>query len=294
MSESAFWPVADKAIPIPHAVRAAESLCPGLAKWARRDRVCLMDTSAYESDELLNQYLFFHYGSPADQLPWKDGPAQALGFAQRCVREGVDLERLPGRAAALDVGCAVGGATFELSRHFAHCVGIDYSHAFVAAARQLQTSGEMEVEVVETGTRKSRHRIARPEGTIGSLQFEQGDAHALRPDLGVFEVVLAANLLCRLARPALFIERLAGLVSTGGQLIITTPNTWLESFTARDYWIGATPETGEPLEALEALLRPAFRLDRVWDMPFLIREHARKYQWSVAQASRWIRHSDPA
>lgn len=253
-----------------------------------------MDTSSYESAELLHQYLLFHYGAPADQLPWENGPAEALGFPQRCVREGVDLSKLSGREAALDVGCAVGGATFELSRHFEVCVGIDYSHAFVEAARQLQTDGELTVEAVETGTRRSRHRIARPEGTIGSLFFEQGDAHAPRPDLGSFDVVLAANLLCRLARPTAFIRRLAGLVRPGGQLIITTPNTWLESFTAREYWIGATPETGEPLEALEALLAPEFRLDRAWDMPFLIREHARKYQWSVAQASRWIRLSDPA
>ena len=26
------------------------------------------------------------------------------------------------------------------------------------------------------------------------------------------------------------------------------------------------------------------------NLPFLIREHSRKYQWSVAQGSRWIRH----
>lgn len=253
-----------------------------------------MDTSAYESAELLHQYLLFHYGAPGDQLPWEHGPAQALGFPQRCVREGVDFARLARCEAALDVGCAVGGATFELSRHFSRSVGIDYSYTFVEAARELQEAGAREVEVVETGTRRSRHRIERPGGTIGSLHFEQGDAHALRPDLGDFDVVLAANLLCRLARPALFIERLAGLVRPGGQLIITTPNTWLESFTAREYWIGATPETGEPLEALEGLLAPTFRLERAWDMPFLIREHARKYQWSVAQASRWIRLSDPA
>jgi 2-polyprenyl-3-methyl-5-hydroxy-6-metoxy-1,4-benzoquinol methylase len=102
--------------------------------------------------------------------------------------------------------------------------------------------------------------------------------------------VLAANLLCRLARPQAFIDRLPQLVRPGGQLIITTPNTWLESFTAREFWIGATPETGEPLEALQERLEPNFQLDRTWDMPFLIREHSRKYQWSVAQASRWIRH----
>ena len=74
-------------------------------------------------------------------------------------------------------------------------------------------------------------------------------------------------------------------------MLITTPNTWLESFTARAFWIGATPETGAPLEALSASLEDAFSIEEQWDMPFLIREHQRKYQWSVAQATRWIRHA---
>jgi 2-polyprenyl-3-methyl-5-hydroxy-6-metoxy-1,4-benzoquinol methylase len=39
---------------------------------------------------------------------------------------------------ALDVGCAVGGTSFELSRDFDHVVGIDFSHAFVDAANAMK------------------------------------------------------------------------------------------------------------------------------------------------------------
>lgn len=34
----------------------------------------------------------------------------------------------------MDVGCAVGGASFELARAFPHVLGIDYSKHFVDAA----------------------------------------------------------------------------------------------------------------------------------------------------------------
>jgi hypothetical protein len=34
-----------------------------------------------------------------------------------------------------------------------------------------------------------------------------------------------------------------------------------------------------------------FNLVTTKDLPFLIREHARKFQWSVAQASIWQRRS---
>jgi putative 4-mercaptohistidine N1-methyltranferase len=247
--------------------------------------------STYETDEILQQYLLFHYGEPKDLLPWEFGPREAVNFPVRCVTQGVAVDRLAGRARALDIGCAVGRSTFELGRIFEEVTGIDYSFAFVTAARMLYREGSVPYRIRETGTITREVTACRPEGACARLFFEQGDAQKLRADLGSFDFVLAANLLCRLARPVDFLARLPGLVNPGGQLVITTPNTWMESFTARQYWIGATPETGEPLEALAKQLEPHFQLDATWDMPFLIREHVRKYQWSVAQASRWIRQA---
>jgi putative 4-mercaptohistidine N1-methyltranferase len=244
----------------------------------------------YESDELLQQYLLFHYGEAADQMPWPDGPKAALEFPVRCVNEGLDTERIPKAGSALDIGCAVGRSSLELSRFFTSVIGIDYSETFVEAARQMADKGKAELAIKETG-KITRHVTLHcaPERK-GRIDFEQGDAMDLRADLGSFDCVFAANLLCRLGQPQKFLERLPGLVCPGGQLLIFTPNTWLEEFTAVDYWLGATPETGEPLEALEATLKEDFILDKTWDLPFLIREHRRKYQWSVAQGSRWIRH----
>lgn len=248
-----------------------------------------MDGSIYESDETLQQYILFHYGDAEDQLPWDFGPRQDLGFPVRCVTEGVEVEALPARGRALEVGCALGRSSFELARIFDSVTGIDYSDAFIMAARMLYREGSFHLRIKETGTITREIVVSRPAGVTGQIRFEQGDAQRLPEDMGSYDCVLAANLLCRLERPLDFLRELPRLVNTGGQLIITTPNTWLESFTAQNFWIGATPETGEPLEALEKDLSPFFKLDKCWDMPFLIREHQRKYQWSVAQATRWIR-----
>ncbi len=43
------------------------------------------------------------------------------------------------------------------------------------------------------------------------------------------------------------------------------------------------------MSALREKLEPAFEVCAVFDLPFLIREHRRKYQWSVAEASVWQR-----
>ena len=39
-----------------------------------------------------------------------------------------------GEPLALDIGCAVGGASFALARAFPHVLGIDFSQHFVNAA----------------------------------------------------------------------------------------------------------------------------------------------------------------
>jgi hypothetical protein len=101
-----------------------------------------------------------------------------------------------------------------------------------------------------------------------------------------------ANLIDRLSNPTQCLAQLADLLTPGGQLIITSPYTWLEEFTPKDNWLGGFERHGGKvmtLATLQDFLAPQFELRGVKDLPFLIREHARKYQWSVAQASLWIR-----
>ena len=248
-----------------------------------------MAENIYESDRLVREYLLFHYGNPDEILPWAGGPRDALGFAERCVTELLDVASLGADARALDVGCAVGRSSFELARHYREVTGIDYSRAFVTAATKVGQEGAADYDYVIEGERTAQAVARLPEGVDASrVVFEVGDAMSLREDLGSFDLVLAANLLCRLPDPRKFIDRLPSLVRPGGQLLLTTPFTWLEEFTPRKDWIGGR-EGESSADALRALLSPHFELRFQKDLPFLIREHARKYQWSVAWGTRWIK-----
>jgi len=247
----------------------------------------------YETDRLLSEYLLFHYGTPEEVLPPAFAPLsprEALGFAERAVAE--TFEREPSERA-LDLGCAVGRSSFELARFSREVVGIDFSRRFIDAARALQRTGAIGYARVDEGTLTTPLTARVPEGIERErVLFETGDAMALRDDLGTFDRVLAANLLCRLGEPRRCLERLPSLVRPGGQLVITTPCTWMDEFTPRDHWLGGVERAGIRVTTLASLrdaLEPAFELCRSADLPFLIREHARKYQWSVAQASIWRR-----
>lgn len=236
----------------------------------------------YETPRLLDEYLLFHYGDPAEVLPWEEGPRGALGFPVRTVTAFLDGSP---RGRALDLGCAVGRSAFELSRFCEEVTAVDYSQSFVRAGEQLRTEGSLPYTCREEGrlTRlltARRPTDCRPE----RVQFEQGDAMHLRAGLGDFDIVHAANLLCRLTEPALLLQRLPQLVRPGGTLILTTPCTWLEEYTPPQRW----PQ-GSTFDWLREALEPAFTLEQQRDLPFLIREHARKYQWTVALGTCWQR-----
>ncbi len=236
----------------------------------------------YESRKLLDEYLLFHYGTHEEVLPYETGPHDALGFAVRTVTENIE-PHAGGRA--LDIGCAVGRSSFELSRFCDEVIGIDYSSAFVEAAETIRGEGLLKYQRLEEAHRSTElSALVPPESRPEAIRFETGDAMDLRNDLGSFDVVHAANLLCRLREPAELLKRFPDLVSPGGQLVLTTPCTWLGEFTPPEKW----PDK-PTVEWLEDHLGDAFRRTKTRDMPFLIRETARKFQWTVAQASVWER-----
>lgn len=246
-------------------------------------------TNFYETDKAVSEYLLFHYGDRHDLLYQGIGPEESLNFAQRCGRLHKDFEL--DRSRALDLGCAVGGAGYAMSESFAETVGIDFSHALVEAANRLGQEKEMEISISVEGDLQRKARIALPEKSRPDrASFQQGDAMNLDRQLGTFDFVLMANLIDRLPDPARCLEAIPDYLNTNGLLAITSPYTWLAEYTPRENWLGGYVEDGKPVRAsdrLGELLSPRFRFAGERNLPFLIREHERKNQYSIAHATLW-------
>jgi putative 4-mercaptohistidine N1-methyltranferase len=245
----------------------------------------------YDSDRAISEYLILHYGGPAGRIP--AALAGALQFPERCVGECLDPARLPQPARALDLGCAVGRSSFELARHCAQVIGIDFSARFISVATQLRDNGSCNFKCIEEGElTRPHHAIVPPDIDRKRVTFEQGDAVRLRSGLGTFDVVLMANLIDRVDHPAQCLAQLPGLLKQGGQLVITSPYTWLAEYTPRENWLGGFMRDGQPVQTfdtLQKILAPNFEPPRQKDLAFVIREHARKFQLGFAEASVWIR-----
>jgi putative 4-mercaptohistidine N1-methyltranferase len=249
----------------------------------------------YEDDALLSAYLLFHYGSTqqiregSHAAKWI--PDEALQFPLATVwstfEDGdADKARVE---RALDIGCAVGRSTFELANLAEEVIGVDFSDAFISAASRLLAGETLRCRRSDEGHRARTIDIAFPpaaELADGRVHFEVGDAMNLRPHLGSFDLVHAANLLCRLPNPRAFLKRLPDLVRPGGQLVLATPCSWLTEFTPQEEQPDADSST---LDFLHRYLSDSFEFCSVAEIPFAIREHARKFQLSTSQTSVWRR-----
>jgi len=250
-------------------------------------------SSLYESPKLLGEYLLLHYGG-AEELGLEILPVDRvvfnIPFPLRCVRHLLDVDLLPKDATSLELGCSVGAAAFEMARSCKHVEASDYSASFITAAERLREEGRLDaIRLVQGDRTKPFTAVVPPDIDRSRVSFSVQDATALPEPLGPFDVVLAANLLCRLPDPDALLKRFTNLVKPGGQLLLTTPFTWLEEFTPRDRWIGGATTGTSCEEELARRLSPHFRLHRRIDLPFLIREHERKYQLGIALGTSWIR-----
>ncbi|MEO6908008.1 MAG: putative 4-mercaptohistidine N1-methyltransferase [Abditibacteriaceae bacterium] len=238
----------------------------------------------YESPQMLADYLLFHYGDDADVMPWEFGPKDALQYPARCVQLCKNASN--GHAKrVLDLGCAVGKSTFELARFADEVIGIDYSYQFINAANQLKETGAHDYQILQGGDETELRTAWVTEDIDRSrVHFRHGDACNLSDDLGTFDGALMANLLCRLPDPKSCLERMKNLISQKGWLVIATPASWSEEYTPREKWMA---KNGSTLNGIRECLEPIFTLEQRQDLPFVLREHRRKFQWTVAEVSVW-------
>ncbi|SHO55431.1 5-histidylcysteine sulfoxide synthase [Vibrio quintilis] len=244
--------------------------------------------SRYETDKLLSEYAEFHYG---DSYFGVANFHQALATLARQVMHG----RHTGHA--LDLGCAVGRASFELAQDFDQVTGIDFSARFIDLANQFRDSGILRYSLIDEGELVVyRERTLAGLGlneTAGCITFLQGDACNLKPHYQGYDLVLAANLIDRLYSPEKLLSSLYQRINPNGILILASPYTWLEEHTKKHEWIGGFKKDGEnftTLDGLKAILGPHFRLLQTPEpIPFVIRETSHKFQHTLSEITVWER-----
>jgi len=264
------------------------------------------DSNVYESIELRDMYLGLHFSSSGAEegvkpiLPHPNCPEYGLRFPQRVAQLLCTLKPERTNNRALDIGCAVGGSSFELAKHFDHVEAFDFSASFIETAKQMQSEARIKFNVpieadIFTEVIAKHDNGVTPE-VLEKVRFFTGDACRLKQyaaEIGTVDGVVMANLLCRLPDPLACLDGMSSVVNKGGVVVMVTPFSWLEEFTPRSKWLGGYPDpvSGEPIYS-KGVLRDTmeargFEQIHEEEMPLLIREHQRKYQYIISEATGW-------
>lgn len=238
----------------------------------------------YESDELVSMYCEFQYGDTHFGIE-----NFAISTARLASAYAIN------KTKALDLGCATGRATYELAKNFDEVEGIDFSVRFVGVGAKLKTDGyvafheNVEGEIVKN--KKVTIQELGYENLKDKVSFWQGDACNMKPNFNSYDLIMATNLIDRLYNPRLFLDTIDERLNDDGILVITSPYTWQESSTKKEYWLGGyKDENGDEVRTIDTLkkvLDAKFELLHVEDLDFVIKETARKFQHTVSNVSVW-------
>lgn len=265
-------------------------------------------SNVYETDDSLHMYLGLHYPTSGVSegvspiLPHKDSPMHGTHFPQRVARLLNSLNPQRTNNFALDMGCAVGGASFELAKNFDSVDAFDFSESFVNTAKRMKAEEYLRFRIPVEAELFEEVQAVHDEGVTEAVRskvnFFTGDACDIEGmveagKLRKYDGIIMSNLLCRLPEPMACLNNLNGILNKGGVVVMVTPFSWLTEFTPRSKWLGGfyDPVSKDPIRSKDVLkdVMESRGFEKIYEeeMPLVIREHQRKYQYIVSEATGW-------
>ena len=170
-----------------------------------------------------------HYGD-------MDGPAMPGGVRQLL------CDALSGGGhpdgPVLDLGCAVGGSTFQLCGYGSGPVlGIDINWPLLKVARRALERGVVRFPLRRSGIQYDRYERALSCADPSRADFWVADALALPFPQNLFSRIAGLNILDCVADPARLLRETARALRPEGEAVFATPFDWASHATPASLWI---------------------------------------------------------
>ena len=246
-----------------------------------------LNDNVYETDEQISQYCEFHYGE--ENFCVKNFPKNSVEVLKPYLKN-IKTSK------ALDLGCSVGRSTYELAKVFDEVLGIDFSANFINVGIKLKKYENLTFKVASEGELFDEKTVSLKDFGLDSVKekvsFMQGDACNLKDIYTDYDLIFCSNLIDRLYYPQKFLDDIPNRVNEDGLLVLLSPYTWLEDYTPKENWLGGYIKDNKEIKTLDTLkdnLSDRFELLETIDVPFVIKETARKHQYTISQMSIWKR-----
>lgn len=184
--------------------------------------------SGYGSFSMRSSYLWSHYSE------FFNGPDATDAYKKWAAAF------TPRKGWALDIGCAVGRLTFEMTKTHDRAVGIDTSLSFIRAARKLMTQRHLEFDLIMEGeiTEKKFSNLD-PDFKFENAEFIVADAMALPFRSNRFTTTSSVNILEKVPNPFLhFSEANRVMDKKNARFLFSDPFSWDETVSSPDLWLG--------------------------------------------------------
>ena len=221
-----------------------------------------------------SSYAHDHYGDLFEREASATG--QPPGSVRRCQEQA--LRQLgPQCGPGLDLGCAVGRATFDLAASCdAPVLGVDLSWPLLRIGRGILDQGLLRYPLRRLGNRYERRETHLfPPGTE-AVDFWIADARSLPFAEDTFQRVLALNVLDCVPDPARLVVEVGRVLRPDGDVAFATPLDWAPHTTPAFAWL----ESQDALEAMIAKIsrnapgaKPLTPTGPALDVPWSVRLH---------------------
>lgn len=247
-------------------IRGAPVILPDLQQWLAANLHLLLqedvDSAAVEAvighvvgpeaafnlaRQQQSSYAFGHYGHlfPPDEAAMSDSATRASASGEDppagSVRYGLrqTLAALgERRGPVLDMGCAVGGASFELARAcHAPVLGIDLNWPLLHIGRNVLDHGLLRYpeRVIGNRYRRRERALLPPEAAL--VDFWICNAGAAPFTDNSFGLAVALNVLDCVPDPQGLLRQMCRITRSGGHMVLSSPLDWAPYATPYPNWI---------------------------------------------------------
>ena len=231
----------------------------------------IKDQGGYNSRGMLSSYLWSHFcdllndpNATDAYRVWSSHAKASNGFA-------------------LDIGCAVGRLSFELSKTNSQVIGLDTSISFIRKARQLLMNKKLDFDlIIEGNLTEKRSCDLDPRWNYDRIEFLVADALALPFPKNLFTTVTSINLLEKVAVPLHHLKNVNRVLSQErAMFIFSDPFSWDETTSNAELWLGGSSNgnkyKGRGIENIRRLLLGE---DGIFDPPLQIAEKG-NVSWKI-------------
>ena len=235
--------------------------------------------AGYGSFSMRSSYLWSHYSE------FFNGPDATDAYKKWAAA----FERRKGWA--LDIGCAVGRLTFEMTKTHDRAVGVDTSLSFIRAARKLSTRRHLEFDLIMEGEITERRESLLDQAfRFENAEFIVADAMALPFRSDRFATASSVNILEKVPDPPLhFSEANRIMDKANARFLFSDPFSWDETVSIPELWLGGRNEGSFKGFGMDNVCRILQDDGGIFSPGFSIRETGR-VQWKIRKTRNLWEH----